>query len=107
MRVEILQMKNGPDGERREMTHQHLRIGGGVNGPFTADPLKAMRHRPCEERHVQVRCDGLQQVVDPLLLHRIDRDDGMPGLDQRLEIVCGIGGRHLQGRSGCCDSMNR
>jgi hypothetical protein len=107
VRVEILQMEHGTDCQRREVPHQHLRIGGAVDRPFTADALQAVRNGPREERHVQTGCNGLQQVVDPFLFDRVDGNDGMAGLNQRLEIACGVARHDRQGRSGCCDSMKR
>src|SRR5258705_1133226 len=89
-------MEDPADGERREMTHQDLRIGGSVDGAVAADPLQSVRDRPCEERHMQRGRDGLQEIVYWLFLDRVDRDDGMAGLNQRFEIVCRVGVRHVR-----------
>src|SRR6185369_755273 len=66
-----------------------------------------MRHRPRKQRHVETARNDAEQVVDTLFFDRIDRDDGMAGLNQRLEIVRRIGMRLRHGSSGCADSMNR
>jgi len=96
VRVQVLQMEDAAHRERGEMLDEDLRIGCPIDRccSFT-HTLQTMRHGPREQRHMEIGCDRLQQVVDPLFLDRVDGDDGMTGLDQRLEIACGIGIRHV------------
>ena len=37
-----------------------------------------------------------REIVYTLFLDRVDRDDGMAGLDQRFEIVRRVGVRHVR-----------
>src|SRR5262245_7737468 len=107
MSLEILEMKDASHREGDEMTDQHLRVRGPVDGVVTPGTLQAVRHRPRKQRHVQLAGDCSKQVVDAFLFDRIDRDNRVAGLNQRLEVVGGVGMRLRHGSSGCADSMNR
>ena len=89
-------MKDAANRQRGEMANQHLRIRRAVDRTVAADPLESVRHRPGEERHVKLGRNRLKQVIDPLFFDRVDRDDGMTGLNQRLEVVRDIGVRHAK-----------
>src|SRR4030095_14844112 len=86
---------------------ERLRVRRPIDPAFAAGALQAMRHGPREQRHMEVARDDAKQVVNTLLFDRVDRDDRVAGLNQRLEVVRRIGMRLRHGSSGCADSMNR
>ena len=96
VRIEILEVKDASNGECRQMPDEHLRVGRAVDRTFAVYSLQTVRDGPREERHVQLGCDGLQQVVDALFFGRVDGDDRMPRLDERFQVVSGVGVRHVR-----------
>ncbi len=54
-------------------------------------------HRPDEHRHVEVVADGVDDRVDPRFLLRLDRDRGVEGEHEGLQVVNGARKAHHRG----------
>ena len=59
---------------------------------------KALRSRPCEQRHAQSICDVPEQHVGTVFLGRVEVDQTLSRADQQLDVVEGVL-RHLDSSS--------